>query len=188
MNKEEEALDEAIDLEVEKIAGNGEGDLEQKKEVRNVFVNVLQNGLTIMQAIGFPPGLLEMIYSYASELYSAGKYDDSSALFFFISQLNPKDPRYLFGCAASFHKLKRYPEASSYYLMASTIDPENPLPLYHSADCFLQAGQPQAAVILLERALEIIGDSGKHEKLKQQAVALRDVIQQNLESQEAEKT
>lgn len=181
MNKEEE---EVIDQQLEKTAGNQPP--EQKQELKNVFVNVLQNGMTIMQAIGFPPGLLEMIYSYASELYGAGKYQDSSALFFFLSQLKPTDPRFLFGCAASFHKLKRYPEASSYYIMASGIDPGNPLPFYHAADCFLQANQPEAAIVLLEKAIAVASESSHHEKLMQRAFALREVIQKSLEKQEAE--
>lgn len=178
----EKKAEEAIDLEVENVAG-GEPS-EQKQELRNVFVNVLQKGMTIMQAIGFPPGLLEMIYGYASELYKAGKYEDANPLFFFLSQLNPRDSRFLFGCAASFHKLKRYPEASTYYLLSSGIDPENPYPFYHAADCFLQANQPEAAIVLLEKAIMVAGESEKYEKLRQQAYALREVIQKHVEEKE----
>lgn len=181
MNKEEE---EVVDAEVEKVAGNQPP--EQKGALKNVFMDVLTKGLTIMQAIGFPPGLLEMIYSYASDLYGAGKYQDCNALFFFLAQLNPRDPRFLFGCAASFHKLKRFPEASSYYLMASSIDPGNPLPFYHAADCFLQANQPEAAIVLLEKAIVVAGESSQYQKMKQQALALREAIQQNVGKQEVE--
>lgn len=186
MSKEKEVpqldpLESDIDAQAVKIAGNDTG---QQKEVKNVFVNVLQNGMTIMQAIGLPPGLLEMIYSYASELYTAGKYQDANALFFFLAQLKPTDPRFLFGCAASFHKVKRFSEAATYYLMASTIDPGNPYPFYHAADCFLQANQPQAAIVLLEKAIIITEGSSQFEKLQQQALALREVIQNSLEQQD----
>lgn len=178
MEKQEDQVidEELVDKEVKKIAANRSE--EEQGTLKNVFMDILVKGMSIMQAIGFPPAQLEVIYSYASELYSAGKYDDASALFFFISQLNPRDPRFTFGLAASFHKLKRYGDASVYYLMSTTVDRENPLPYFHAADCFIQLNQPEAAIVMLDNTLALSWNSPQHEKLKQQASALLEIVQQ----------
>lgn len=180
MDKEKQ--EELIEEKVEDSAGKAPS--EQTNGINNVFATIIQNGMMLMQAIGLPPTFMEMIYGYGSELYDAGKYYDAASLFFFLAQLNPKEPRFFFSCAASFHKMKKYTEASSYYLMAANVDPENPLPFFHAADCSLQTEEPEFAILLLDKTIAIAGESSQHEKIKQQALALRDVVQKKLDKQE----
>lgn len=180
-------LEQAIDEEVQATAGKCAP--EEQNAFKQILLNVLTSGMTIMQAIGFPPAQLEVIYSYAIDLYKSGKYEEAAGLFFFLGQMNPKDPRYSFGMAAVFHKTKRYFEATTYYLASALHDPSNPLPYFHAGDCFQQLHKPEAAIIMLDRALSVAGDAPQHEKLVQQASAWRESIEQAaaLENQNAPK-
>lgn len=182
MNKEQEKF---LDQQVEKVAGKE--NKQTNSAMTNVLGDVLFKGLSIMQAIGFPPGLIEMMYSFASDLYSSGKYEDARAMFFFITQLNPKDKRFPFGCAASHHKVKKYYEASNYYLMASSLDPADPYPYFHAADCYIQLGKFENAKFLLDSCLVAAGERPEHEKLRQQVVAMQHIILQGMGASEKEK-
>lgn len=177
MDKEQEKF---LDEQVENIAGSANS--ESKNGMRGLLGNLLFNGFSIMQAIGCPPGLLEMLYSYALELYKAGKYQDASPLLFFISQMNPKDKRFLFACAASYHKQKKYFDALNHYLLASALEPRNdPYPYFHAADCYLQYNQIEAARVMLQTAILAAGDAPEYGKLKQEALAMHEVLSQPAE-------
>ncbi|MBA3237903.1 MAG: SycD/LcrH family type III secretion system chaperone [Parachlamydiaceae bacterium] len=170
--------EEVIDKQVEKVGGNYPP--KAKDQLKSVFTDIIEKGMTIMEAIHFPPPLVELIYSHASELYTAGKFQDASKLFYYLVRLNPKDPRFSFAYAASLHKLKNYEEAAGFYLMSTTIDSENPLPWFHSGDCYLELQKPDVALIMLAKSIEVAGNSPNHERLKQQAGALCDAIKQSL--------
>lgn len=170
--------EEVIDLQVEKVGGKYPPDA--KDQLRSVFTDIIEKGMTIMEAIKFPPPLVELIYSHASELYTSGKFQDASKLFYYLLRLNPKDPRFPFAYAASQHKLKQYEEAAGFYLMSSTLDSGNPLPWFHAGDCYLELQKPDVALIMLSKSLEVAGNSPNHERLRQQAAALCDAIKQTL--------
>jgi type III secretion system low calcium response chaperone LcrH/SycD len=180
MNEEDQKV---VDLQVEKIAGNKSP--QDKAIVSNIFVDIFQYGMTIMQAVGLSSGLVEMIFNYASELYAAEKYEEAMPLFHFICQMNHRDVRYVYGCGACYHKCHRYLQAVSCYTMAHSLDPDNPIYCYHGADCFLQLNQPESARVMLAAAIGAAGDAPQHQKLKQQAICMCDVIYETMQEQAA---
>lgn len=170
--------EELIDQQVEKTGAPFPP--EAKGQLKTVLSDVLLKGLSIMEAIHFPPPLVELIYSHACDLYTAGKYQDAGKLFNFLARLNPKDPRFSFSYAASQHKLKNYEEASGFYIFSTTLDPANPLPWFHAGDCYLEMQKLDVALVMLTKSIEVAGDSPAHERLKQQAGALCDLIKQSM--------
>ncbi len=68
---------------------------EEKDQYRQILGDVIFKGYSIMEAIKFPPALIELIFSFANDLYSEGKYEDANKLYYLILQLNPKDDRFL---------------------------------------------------------------------------------------------
>lgn len=173
---EEEAV---IDQKVEKIGGTC--GLEEKAQLKGVFTDVIQKGMSIMEAIKFPPALSELLYSYASELFNSGKYQDANKLFYYLVHINPQDARFTFAYAASFHKLKKYEEASNYYLMTTMIEKNNPLSWFHAGDCYLQMQRPDAALVMLNKAISVAGSNPQHEQVRKQAEGLRYSLVQAIE-------
>lgn len=171
--------EQAIDSEVERVGGTCPPS--EKTQFKSIFTNIIQKGMTIMEAIKFPPALLELLYSYASELYNSGKYQDANKLFYYLVQINPKDPRFPFAYAASFHKLKKYEDASNYYMMAGMTEKGNPLPWFHTGDCYLQMQRPDAALVMLNKAINVAGNQPQYEQLKKQAEGLRHAVVQAIE-------
>ncbi len=176
---EEEFVDtdeeKIIDQQVEKMGNKCAP--EEKDQFRQILGDVVTKGLSIMEAIKFPPGLVELIFSYANDLYSAGKYEDANKLYYFVVQLNPKDPRFPFAYAASFHKLKKFNEAAGFYLISGNSNPEDPLPWFHCADCYIQMHELDVAKVMLEKTIMVAQDSLEHEKIKQQAAGLISAIE-----------
>lgn len=179
MDKEKE---EIIDLQVEEMIGSQS--TEDKSAFKKILLDVISNGKTVMEAIGFPKGTLEVMYSYGLELYGAKKYEEALPLFFMICQLNPKEPRYMFSAAATMHMTKRYLEAVTYYMIANSLDETNPIYQFHAADCFIKMGQPDTARVLLWRASDLAEDRPEYAKIKQQALAMHDVIVEALEKRD----
>ncbi|MBA3602611.1 MAG: tetratricopeptide repeat protein, partial [Parachlamydiaceae bacterium] len=98
-------------------------------------------------------------------------------LYYFVLQLNPKDPRFPFSYAASFHKLKKYQDAVTYYIIAGSVAPDDPLPWFHCADCYIKINELDVAKVMLEKTIIVSGDSLDHERIKQQASAIISVIE-----------
>lgn len=166
--------EEIVDRQVDKMGGKCNPD--EKDQFRQILGDVVFKGLTIMEAIKMPPALVELIFSYANDLYAAEKYSDANKLYYFILQLNHQDPRFLFAYAASFHKLKKYKDAANYYLLCGSAH-SNPLAWYHCADCYIQLREYEVAKAMLNKAIASAGDSSEHEKIKQQAAGLISAIE-----------
>lgn len=163
-----------IESKVEKLGGNC--NLEEKDLLRSIFTNILQKGMSIMEALHFPVEQVELIYSYGCSLYEAGSYKDANRIFFYLVNLNSEDPRFSFAYASSFHKLKEYGEAAAFYLLSAQKDSKNPYPWFHMGDCYIQMDQKDVAVVMLIQAIQVAGEDARYEKLVQQASALRDII------------
>ena len=176
MKKQYESVEEElIDKQVDKMGAKCAP--AEKDQFRQILGDVIMKGMTIMEAIKMPPGLVELIFSYANDLYTAGKYNDANKLYYFVLQLNPKDARFPFAYAASFHKLKKYQDAVTYYIIAANVNPNDPQPWFHCADCYIKLNELNVAKVMLEKTILVCDNSMEYESTKQQASAILSVIE-----------
>lgn len=170
---EEISIEEIIDQKVNKLANCTE---EDKSQVKSIITGIVATGQAPMQAMDFPEEQVEFLYSCAKELYEFEQYKDANQTFFYLSNLNPQDPRFSFGLAATFHKMKDFKNALHHYLVTAVKDPENPFPWFHAADCYMQTRLPTAASLMLAKAAEIAQNRPEYENLKMQADSLQDFL------------
>lgn len=131
---------------------------------------VTQKAASAKQAMGMTDAMIESIYGQAYRLYNTGKYKESAQLFRLLIMLDPKDPRYLLGIAASYHMLKEFKNAVSMYAVCAMADPDSPIPHYHVSDCYLQMKDKVSAIISLEMAVNRAKDLPAYQTLKDRAL------------------
>lgn len=95
----------------------------------------------------------EVMYSKAYHFYETGNYTESCQLFQMLMGLNPSEYKYVMGLAACKQMLRDFETALSLYALAGALDPKAPLPHYHSAECYLQAGDKFSALVCLEMTI-----------------------------------
>jgi len=150
-----------------------------KKKVMEAVMQILTKGTAPGKAIGFDKNETEMMYSTALSQYNAGKYKEAGESFNYLHFLEPKDPRYAFGYAASLHKQHKYDKAIRYYTATAFLDKENPYPWFHSSECHLQLQNYPGASAALTQAIALSEKNPEYEKVKEMSIGLRDFIRQN---------
>ena len=123
------------------------------EKMQKTSKTIAEEGLLPQNAIGISESMVEGLYAQAYRLYNTGQYDDAGQIFRMLLGLNPTQPKYAMGLAATYHLRKMYENAVELYQMAAILDPKNPLPHYHSSDCFLKLNDSLSAIISLEMTL-----------------------------------
>lgn len=95
----------------------------------------------------------ELMYSKAYHFYNSGNYEESCRLFQMLMGLNPSEYKYVMGLAACYLMMRDIENALKFYTLAGALDPHAPLPHFHSAECFLQAGDRISALVALEMTI-----------------------------------
>lgn len=149
---------------------------EDKELVKQALTQVIENGKTIMEAVGFSKDQVELIYEYGYDLYKNSKFLESNQTFQFLSMLNPNDYRFVFGSGASFHKMNNFDKAIPYYWAAIKLDPANPMPWFHLSDCYLQKEDPILAEAMLQKTIDVAGINPHYVQIKEQANVLKEVL------------
>lgn len=121
-------------------------------------------------ALGMSDAMVEGFYGQAYRLYNTGKYAQAAEMFRFLVMVNPMEPKYAMGLAASFHMLKHYQQAITAYTMCGVIDPDSPIPHYHASDCYIQLKDQMSAIIALEMAIKRAGIKPEYQALKDRAL------------------
>lgn len=134
-----------------------------------VTKNVMQDGMAPKDACGMGDNTAEAMYAQAYQLYNNGKYGEARHIFAMLTVLNPLEPKYLLGQAASSHMLKDLEHAAELYLRFTIISPQDPVPFYHAADCYIQLQELDCAIIALNMVLKKAGDKPEYSSLKDRA-------------------
>ncbi len=139
-------------------------------KMKGVADELLQKGQVPKDLLGINDAMMEGIYGQAYRLYNTGKYRDACQLFRLLIMLNASEAKYTMGLAACFHMLKEYRSAVETYAICGILDPNDPVPHFHSSDCYIQMGNPMAALISLEMAVKRAGNKPQFATLKDRAL------------------
>lgn len=124
----------------------------------------LDEGMTLQEATGIQPELLEEIYSLAYGYYNVGKFQEAQALFQLIAAASPTVYKYVFGLAAACHQLKLYEDAIAGFFLALNIE-ESPLAAYYLLDSFLNLNLNEEAEECVELVLELCKDRPEYQNI-----------------------
>jgi type III secretion system low calcium response chaperone LcrH/SycD len=176
---------EIIIKQVQKLANCSAAD---KEKVQKILIEMFQSESTPAKTMKYPKDQLELMYSYCVSLYEGGKYKDAQNGFYQIFAIDPQDPRFSFGLAASYHKLKEYQKAIEYYLIVGKLDKSDPKPWAHAADCYINLGNLDVACVMLAKAVQISGDRPEYNALKRQSELIRQTLQKQIRGSDQEQT
>jgi type III secretion system low calcium response chaperone LcrH/SycD len=151
---------------IHEVVNRSELSQEQKKHYEHILMDLVDEKIPPGQAFKLSPEALEYLYGQAYRYYQAGNYKQAQDLFAFITWLDLKNYKFLFGLAASYHRLKNYDKAIEWYWYSFSLGYSNPIPLYHLADCFLQKGDIRLAFIFVGVTIQLAGDNPLYSKIK----------------------
>ncbi len=140
--------------------------VQDTEKYEGILRKVMIDDMSPKDAMEMSPESLEILYSYAYQLYNSGNYQKSLLLFSLLSFIDSTSVKYRMGIAASFHRSKDYKKAIDAYLAVVPLEPFNPMPLFHAADCWIQLKQPFEAACCLQVAM---GQAKKNEKYSHMA-------------------
>lgn len=143
---------------------------ESSTKMKGMAGEVLQKGQVPKDILGINDAMMEGIYGQAYRLYNTGKYKDAMQLFRLLIMLNASETKYTMGLAACFHMLKEYRSAVETYAICGVLDMTNPIPHFHASDCYIQMGDPLAALVSLEMAIKRSGNKPEYATLKDRAL------------------
>lgn len=128
---------------------------EEQKQMEDIFIKVFEGNMTPKDAMGMTKEMMEVIYSYAYQQYTSGKYNDALLVFRYLKMLDNKDVRFPMGLAACYCKQKDYPAALYALELAAYLDLTSPIPMYHMADCYIKLNNIEMAAIHLQMTIDI---------------------------------
>lgn len=140
-----------------------------KKGIEHMVNNVMNKGMMLKDAAGIKSSDLETLYAQAYQLYNTGKFEESRALFALLVNVDPIEPKYLFGVAACSHMLEQYEQAANCYNHSALLENENPVPYYHCADCYMKLEDKFSAIVVLKLCLERCGNKPQYSVIKDRA-------------------
>lgn len=107
-----------------------------------------------------------------SDLYEKKQYDKASAVYSFLTFLDPNEPAYWLGLGNSEFFQKNYEKALSAYSSVISLNTQNPVAQFYSAHCYLAMDQTDKAIEMADQALEVIKNipsSAEQKEQKEQA-------------------
>lgn len=138
-------------------------------KIADAAKNVVEKGIPLKDALGFPNEQIEAMYAQAYRLYNTGKYEEAIHFFRMLVALDPTEGKYALGMGACFHMMKEYENAANIYMTASVLDSNNPIPLFHASDCYIQMKDPASALFVLDMAIQRAGNKPEYQILKDRA-------------------
>jgi len=145
---------------------------------QEIIHQMAQNeGMTLQDATGIADSTLEELYSLAYTYYSQGKYNESLALFNFLSMTAPKVFKYIYGLASTFHQMGAYEDAIAGFYIALNIDSDNPMPAYYITDSLLKKKRYEEAAAFAEITTLLCEEETQYAEVKERCK----LIHKNLE-------
>jgi|GEM_PF-6043636 len=143
--------------------------------LHDIVALFMEQAKGFMELLGITAEQVEFAYEYGLGLYQAGKYDEAKHVFYLLSQLNEKDPRFPFAYASCCSKLKDLTAAIQYYSLSAMLDGENPAVWYNIGDCYLQKQEFKLSAMMLDVAIDKAGVHPEHSSIRNDAESLRQI-------------
>ncbi len=174
MRKEEEMIDALMELAKDDAPKVKDG-------LGAIAENMFTKGMVPKDAMGIQDTDAEFLYAQAYQLYNIGKYKDSRSLFGSLMVMDPTEPKYIFGHAASSHMLKQYDTAAKAYVQQAMLSNDDPVPYYHAADCYLQLNDKLSALVTLRIVVKRSTGKPEFETIKERAEMTIKNLEEDLE-------
>lgn len=161
---------------------------EEKKEHAKLLVKIFEEGMTPKDAMKITDDEMAQMYSYAYHLCSTQKYEEALDMFKMLFTLDPSNPDFSTAVGVCHHRLQHYDYAIQCYLVSSILAPQNPISLFYAYDCYMKLNEVAPAGIMLCNVIARAGDQPLYAKVKKDAQAFLDQMQQKiiLENAQAE--
>lgn len=153
---------------------------EQMGAIKATMEKATRKGTTPKDALGLTDAMVEGIYGQAYRLYNTGKYKEAAQIFRLLLMINATEPKYAMGLAACFHMKKEFQNALGAYSLVTVLDPNSPVSFYHTADCYMQIGDPVSAIIALESAVARSGEKPEFKTLKDRATMMIESLKKDV--------
>ena len=101
---------------------------EEKTRQAKLLLNIFENGLTPMRAMGMTDRDIAPIYALAYNLFRAGKYKEAAEYYKVLLLLDPYRPSFSMALGACYHRIKQFENAAICYMQAALYDDSDPLP------------------------------------------------------------
>jgi type III secretion system low calcium response chaperone LcrH/SycD len=170
MEAKEMNMDSKEDEMMEAVAKMGEAhSKEVGKGIGKVTQNILVKGMMPKDACGVGDNTAEAMYAQGYQLYNNGKYGEARQIFSMLTVLNPLEPKYLLGQAASTHMMRELEHAAELYVRYTILSPQDPVPYYHAADCYIQLQEVDCAIVALNMVIKKSGEKPEYSSIKDRA-------------------
>lgn len=157
-----ELIKESVKMTAENVSE------EEKLRIEDVLTKVCEQNMSPAEAMGFDKAFFESIYAHAYNLFQTGNYKKAGDVYRILMVVEPRDPRHVMGLASCLHHLKEYKEAAPFFIQSGMMEETNFIPYYHAADCFKQMKNLVGEAVMLQTALEKLGDGPQYKLLKEQ--------------------
>lgn len=148
-------------------------------QLQELMERLLSGQTTIQETKGLSDEQMEAIYSIAFNCYSAGKYQEASEVFTWLSMCNPFQGKYWLGLGASLQMTGKFePAQYAYAMSAVTGQPGDPVPHLYAAECCLAQGQKDDARKALKMAADFAEGRPEHVKTCTRAKALLTILEE----------
>ena len=172
---ENNSLEETINQTIDKLSPDLPA--KERQKLAETIENAIAKGIPVRQSLGINDATMEFVYSEGHKLFSTRKYEKAAKVFQVLYLLDPVDPRYALGIAASFQMAKDYEKAVAWYFVLAIIDEKSPLPFYYISDCFIKQNEPAASAEFLKKAMERCGNNPEYESLKARAKMMVETLE-----------
>lgn len=168
MSDNKEELEKLQSMELKKVIEKGKENIpiELQAEFEEKMMKVFTSGGSLKKMMNIPQDFLEESYEKGYYLYKSGNFKEALPIFHCLQYLDPDDPRFVFGIAATYHHMKQYQEAAGNYLLYEAFDNSDPLLAYYLYDCFSHLGDRDWAIHFLKKAHYFASEDPKYQALK----------------------
>lgn len=149
---------------------------ENRKQFEKTILDIVENGKSPAEAMGFGKAELEALYAFGYDNYTIGKYEMANQVFRFLVSVENDEPKYWMGLAASYHRLKNYQRAIDFYMATLLFNPQDPFPFYYAAECFLKLKQPLPALVMLQSTIERCKEIPQMQIIKERCKRMMDQV------------
>ncbi len=165
----EEAV-EAVKKAVSKLGGDVSK--EDRKKYAKILLDIVEQGKTPREAMGFPLEDIAAIYNFAYSYYSKGQYKEAIELYKMLATLDPTYPNFATSLGVCYHQQKDYEKAIAAYTLAITYSTRDPIPYYYLYDCYMHINEKLVAGMMIAYAIHEAGDQEKYKKIKERSQKL----------------
>ncbi|WP_444917408.1 SycD/LcrH family type III secretion system chaperone [Microbulbifer sp. JMSA003] len=111
----------------------------------NDWINFLEKGGTLAEALDVNAEELEAIYTLAYKKYESCNYKEALSLFQLLCQCDHYEAKYMLGLGATRQALSEHQLAGETFSFAAIVHPHDPRFPYYAAECHLALGDWRSA-------------------------------------------